>query len=450
MENKPKRSTFRARLEVMITTLRHEILTGEREVGSFLPSELDIAKIFNLSKNSVRKGLEVLESEALIEKVPRVGSRILKLSDRVTINFGYYPSLIIESNLNALVEKFHQKYPHIHLNMIPVRFHHSSPTLKDYLESDEIDVISINNHNFELFSDKGQKPQLLEPLYSTEGIYPFLTEPFVRDGSLYVQPFIFSPVILCYNKQHFIDSNVPEPDSSWTWETVKQASSQLTEGKDRYGLFFHFLSDNRWPIFLLQNGVAFQRGNDIVEPKVDLGALKESLQTLMDLVEHVFPPFLSEDHYDTNMLFLQQKVSMILTTYYALNFFRDADFEYDISPIPYLKYPKTLLNIIGFGINKNSKHKEAAKIFIDFMSSYKTQLSIRQNTLSIPSLKSAAEATLDGQGSVNTPSRYYIYRETIPTFTDHTALNITYSELIKVRQQVKLYLSKLEDLDVFI
>lgn len=448
MTDRPRRSTFRKRYEEMMITLRNEIITGIWEEGSYLPSEFDIAERFELSKNSVRKGLDLLVAEGFIEKIPRIGNRIRKSPMGVTIKFGYYPSLIDEADLKSLVDEFHKQHPLIRINMIPMPLNHIHPTMRDYMESEDIDVMSINNQNFELFANPDGPPDLLEPLQQEEGIYPILTEPFMREGILYVQPFLFSPVILCYNKQHFAANNVPEPDSSWTWDTIKKVAKQLSSGTNHYGFFFHFLSDNRWPIFLLQNNVRFNRANDTAKKlELDESALQESLQVSMDLLEQVFPPFISENDDDAEMLFCQQKVSMILTSYFCLNMIKDVDFAYDISPLPYLGTPKTLLIVIGLAVNKHSKNKQAAQTFIHFMMSHDTQLKIRQNTLSIPSLKSAAE--WDGQGGIKQPSRYFVYRETFPSFCYHTALNVTYSELGDIRQRIKLYLSKMEGLDVF-
>jgi len=448
MTDGPKRSTFRRRYEEMLVTLRNEIITGIWVEGSFLPSENDIAERFQLSKNSVRKGLEQLVSEGFIEKIPRVGNRIRQSPAGVSIKFGYYPSLLEEAELMALVEEFHKQYPLIRVTMIPMPSSHVKPTMRDFMESDDIDVMAINDQNFELFTEPDSPPELLEPLQPVEGVYPVLTEPFMRDGNLYVQPFLFSPIILCYNKQHFSENGLAEPDSSWTWDSVKKTAKQLANSTGRHGFFFHYLSDNRWPIFLLQNNVRFNRGNgEDKQLKLDEAALTESLQVSKELLDQVFPPFRSENDDDAEMLFCQQKVSMILTSYFCLNKIKDVGFSYDISPLPYLGTPRTLVIAIGLAIHKNSKNKQAAQAFINFMMSYDTQLTIRQNTLSIPSLKSAAE--WNGQGRVKLPSRYFVYREIFPSFCYHTALNVTYSELGDIRQRIKLYLSRMEGLDVF-
>ena len=68
MNDKPSRRTFRQRLDTLVNTLRDQIITGQFEPGSFLPSEEQLVEQFELSNKSVRKGLDVLEHR-LVESI---------------------------------------------------------------------------------------------------------------------------------------------------------------------------------------------------------------------------------------------------------------------------------------------------------------------------------------------------------------------------------------------
>src|SRR5690606_19663970 len=91
-----------------------------------------------------------------------------------------------------------------------------------------------------------------------EDTYPFLNSLFEdgRSDGLYAQPFAFSPVILCYNKEHFTEKGVFEPDSSWTWHDFWEQVGKLPS-ENRFGFFFNLASLNRWILFFLQNGAEF-------------------------------------------------------------------------------------------------------------------------------------------------------------------------------------------------
>jgi multiple sugar transport system substrate-binding protein len=261
MMGKPSRSTFRTRLEEMVASLRHNIVTGKLQPGDYLPSELMLAEQYSLSKNSIRKGLNQLLAQEMIEKVPRVGTRVVGsgLCDMLTLKFGYYPTLPMEANLLELVDTFKQLNPHIELHMIPLSSSYFSQNMQEVMARDSLDVLTLNLQNYEAFTDSGALEDILEPLQPREGIYNFLLRPFTSAGNLYVQPFTFSPIILCYNKAHFREANLPEPDSSWNWDDVQRTALALSQKHERFGLFFHLQSINRWPIFLLQNKVVFER-----------------------------------------------------------------------------------------------------------------------------------------------------------------------------------------------
>lgn len=447
MTQKNKRSTFRFRLDEMVAILREEIITGKRSVGDYLPSEVALGEQFGLSKNSVRKGLDVLVAEGFVAKIPRVGNQVARPStgDRVTVRFGYYPSLAIEADILKLVEQFHAKYPQIRIECIPVPYADDQPTVKDYIVKNMIDVATINYHNFRQFLDSEDHVRLLDPFEPDDAIYPFLMKPFMADGQLRVIPFIFSPVVLCYNKDHFEELSLPEPDSSWTWEDVETLSDKLAGGTQHFGFFYHLLSDNRWPIFLLQSGYVFQRDASNRYCFRDKQVMR-GLQISRDLIhkQGTFP-FLSESDSDAELLFAQQKVSMIMATYFSLNALRDSDVHFDIAPLPTFHASNTLLLIIGLALNKQTQNKEAAQTFIRFLQSMESHMHIRMNTMSIPGRKKAAEHPRSE--SPGHPSRFHMYRETIPTFRLYTDLQLSAEELQMIRRELKLYWSKIQNLE---
>lgn len=101
---------------------------------------------------------------------------------------------------------------------------------------------------------------------------------------------------------------------------------------------------------------------------------------------------------------------MMLTNYMSINEYKHTDLRYDISPIPFMEDPKTLTVMIGMAVNKYSKEKEAAKLFVQHLSSEKVQLLITQQTLSIPSNKSIAESVIS-EDTLNRPSFRSLPRE---------------------------------------
>lgn len=448
MAERPKRTTFKSRMDDMIAVLTNDIMTEKYRQGDLLPSEIALGEQFRLSKKSVRKALDTLVDDGYIEKLPRIGARVLNANpgNRAIVKFGYYPSLIQEANLMTLIDAFHKRYPQIGVQMIPLPAGQQSPTLRESLERESIDLVTVNTQNYEQFLDKGPHPESLEPLERHDGVYPFLTKPFAAGDALYVQPFVFSPIVLCYNKQHFREAGLPEPDSGWTWSDVRTANEALSRGSDRIGVLLNLISFNRWPLFLLQNDFSFRTGEDgrTVYNDVRLRQCLESCRSFVD--DSAIPMFLTEEEV-SERLFIREKVSMIVTSYFHMNALRDSELDFDISPLPYAKEARTLLLVIGLAVNKNSPAKQAARTLMDFLLSPESQLAIRKNTLSIPSLRSAAEHR---PRTETRPLRYPMYRDIIPTFRYHGDLGITYRSLDALNQELFLFWTNMEDVDAIL
>lgn len=445
MRKRPDRTTFKSRMDELTATLMNDIFTEKYKVDDLLPSEQKLAVQFRLSKKSVRKALDSLLEHGFIEKLPRVGARVISSNpgNQSTVKFGYYPTLLRDANLLSVIDAFHKMYPNIRVQLIPLPYSQHSPTMKENMERESIDLVTINALNYELFLEDGPHPDSLEPLERNEGVYPFLNKPFTTDGILYVQPFLFSPIVLCYNKNHFDEAGISEPDSSWTWNDVMRAAEALNGRQGRLGLLFNLISTNRWPLFLLQHDVKFLTdgtGRTVFQDR----KLKEALETCRGIIgDGSISLYLTEDEV-TERLFLHQKVSMIITSYFFMNTIRQSGLEFDISPLPFEREARTLLVVIGLGINRNSQAKQAARTLMDYLLSYETQLHIRRHTLSIPSLKSAAEHR---ERKETRPFRYQMYRDIIPTFRFHRDLNVSFDTLIRMNHELMLFWTNMEDAD---
>ncbi|MEC0231218.1 extracellular solute-binding protein [Paenibacillus alba] len=441
MEKQTNRDTARKRLSELISMLREDILTGKRPVGDYLPSEKTFAEQYNLSNQLVRKGLDVLVSERLIEKIPRVGTKVVGSPDGsfVTVKFGYHTSVTGEADILRLLALFQKEHPHIRVQAVPL-YGSDYGYIHNYLTGGILDVVMMNYTNFREFLeiDNGD---LLEPMEPNSEISTFLSDGFTDNGRLLVQPFIFSPIILCYNRDHFLEANIPEPDSSWQWSDLRNNAAKLAIPNERLGFHCDFYSPNRWPLLPLQTQAKFERQQD---GRIRLAGTKmmEALRICRDM-KHDFP-MLSEGITtgESERLLAQGKVSIIMTSYFYLNYLINENVSFDIAPVPHLGTPLTLLLNIGLAVNRHSQVKEAAVKLVDFLTSHKAQLFIRQQTYSLPALKSAS--AWKGQEELYRPSRFSLFRETIPSFHYFSDLGISPKELTTINQEAKLYWAGLE------
>lgn len=443
MKAKPTNEQFRQELERMVRTLRAEIADGTYRPGQLLPSEPAQAERFGLSNKSVRKGLDMLVEEGLIEKIPRVGSRVKAARQPVSLTLGCYRKDERNMELTALLADFHRRYSWITVQAIP----HSD---RKSVEADDewagrFDLIMLNNEHFARMTESGGY-SLLRPVEEQPDVYPFLSRQFMHEGRLYVRPLIFSPVVLCYNKRHFREAGLPEPDGSWTWDDLVRSAVRLTDRHGRFGFCFYIANVNRWPIFLLQSGERFVRDGGAARSIRDTGMLS-ALKLCKSIIRNgdMFPLFISENDGDIISMFVEGKLSMVLNTYMGMNDWKDAGLEYDVSPIPYIGQPITLAIAEGIGINSRTAHPEEAELLADYLSSVHAQSYIRNHTLSLPSLQSV------GSGAPPTrffaPARYMLYREMMFSYRTHHDLNIPISKYKQLSYLVKAYWANLIDED---
>lgn len=440
MSIRPSRKTFHARFEEMVKTVRSQLVSGHYEPGQFLPTVDQLAKQFDISINSVRKGLDLLAAEGLIDILPRVGTRAAERAaeSAAVLTFGFPSSIYRDALMTQLLERFHDEHPHIHVNPIPVEPHQS----REFVRTGIPDVLLVNYLDFDELV-RHDLVRLLDTHTARKEMYPFLTKRFQANGELYAQPFLFSPVVLCYNRRHFREAGLYEPDSGWTWSDLLHHAAVLSDQLGRPSLFFHYSSENRWLVFLLQSGTALKRNP--ADGKVTLCGTKlmESLSFCRSITNNpaIFP---TGHRMDAQTLFLRERASMIITSYFGLNMLKDAPFPFDISPLPYLHVPKTLLIMFGLAVHGKSAHKQAAHTLVRYLTSERIQQWIAERTFSIPSVKPVAEAFASPE-RIERLSRYYTFRDIIPTYHAHTDLGLDTGMIRIMNEELNLFWGNMID-----
>lgn len=444
MKNRPTSEQFREQLASMVDWLRSEIRRGTYPEGSRLPSEKELAAKYDLSNNSIRKGLEMLVEDGLIEKIPRVGNRV-KAGQAgrapVTLTLGCNMATMRNLELGVLLDDIHRRYPWI---TVQTMFHSGMPS--DEQGNDQpFDLIMLDNFQFQRIVEDGNADRL-KALTVSDGFYPTLVKLFDFNDSSRLQPVIFSPIVLCYNKTHFRECGLEEPDGAWTWHDLLRYAERLSNGKGRYGFGIHVQDMNRWPIFLLQSDERFEWEGDRLKDVRGTGLL-HSLQVCKSIIHNrqASPLFLSENNNDTLQLFMEGKLSMVLNSYMGLNVWKHADLDYDISPIPFIREPRTLTICLGIGVSANTKHAEDAMLLVDYFGSARARSLIANHTLSIPALRPLPALAADSV--IKRPERYALYREILFSGRTHGDLNIPVRAFPRLFQPLKSYWADMIDED---
>ncbi|WP_158299355.1 extracellular solute-binding protein [Paenibacillus antri] len=442
MAKKTDQRTFQAKVKQFVEALKEDIASGVYRPGDFLPSEETLSRQFDLSNRSIRHGLDQLVQEGLIVKQPRVGNRV---ASNTIVKVAYRDSLIRDVEFERLLALFHTRYPTIRIQLVRTGvFPSFADGMTPYLDYGQADIVLMNHFDFRDMLESGRLDRL-EPVQPIEGGYDKLNGAFQADGVQYALPFLYSPVVLCYNPEHFREVGVNEPVSGWTWDDLRFAAGKLSGGGRRIGFFYHLLSINRWLVFLLQNGIQFTQKND-GGYEVDLPLLMDSFRFSRDLLfkSNGIPVFASETEEEVMQIFREGRASMLLATYFSLNDLIKDNIAFEIAPLPQGKSDQTLLLTTGWAINRASNEKEAALQFVHFLSSPEAQDFVRHTSLSLPALKVPFDSARDE--CVNRrPSRFDLHHEIASTYRLHSELMFPLNRLYALRNALKLYWFGLKD-----
>jgi multiple sugar transport system substrate-binding protein len=465
---RPTRVEFNYRLRFIVDELRGQIHNGLLQPNSFLPSELKLGEQYKLNKQSVRHALDQLVHEGLVTKIRRVGNRVNEPSkwlagkegvelcastsfvtessvhtSQTVVRFAYHSTLLYQVPLQSLVDSFEQAHQGVQVIMIPTTFPF------EFADHGLVDVFTITT--WDVMKRWGQPGSLdhLTPITYEEAADPKLYDSFLNPSSadnenLIAMPFAFSPIVLCYNRTHFRECGLDEPDHSWTWYTLLKAALLITQKLDIWGFATHIQSINRWPVFLLQNGFRF-RPEDPNWRASDDPLLWESLRVARDLIHKQNRPIslMTEDSSDAEQLFLEGKASMILTTYFGMSRFLESDLDYAIAPLPALSNADTLLVSTGLSIIKTSEQQELSRKFIEHLCSFESQAQIRRQTLTLPAHRQALALTDNLLG--NRPSREETYSNIWSRCRHYADLKLDAHTMEAIRHELKSYWAQLED-----
>lgn len=444
-----RRSDFDDRYTAFFKEIRTSILSGALKPGQMILPENTLAQEYNLSRSSVRKALAALVDEGLIVKVPGKGNFVAEIQhhpEKVDVlRLGVYvPSLELYKILK-LLDKFEEEHPRVKVQPVRISTIDYPQTVRDLTEQGVLDMFMLTEGHFREFqpgTELADVTSFLPARWDTERDgYASVFNAYRHGKGLYAAPVVWSPVVLCYNKDLFDKAGLPYPDRSWTWETLVESARALTRDQngdgepEQYGFCFSSAL-NRWPMWLMQNGAKLQAGKRL---RLDDPHAHEAVQFAVDLMykHRVAPIFGHGMDFAAEDLFSRGKVAMVLTTYFYMNGFHNLRFEWDVAEPPMNRERATALLGMAFAVNPTSPRQELAQSLIRFFLAEPTQRFIQAEGCSLPVLKSVAESSANLTAGVHPPG-YHTFMQTleyarqIDTLADRKVLSVLSRELAPV------------------
>lgn len=308
-----------------------------------------------------------------------------------------------------LVEEFTKVQPDIQvtINNVPDGTEFLKRLATDIAAKSPPDVFLINYRRFGQFVIKGA----LEPIdnyiaesqdIKPEDFFPVALEAFKFNGNQYCIPQNISSLQVYYNKNLFIEANLPFPQKDWTMNDFLVAARALTKTENgrivQHGLGLD-------PVTLRLAPFIWSHGGDLVDDPILPTRLtlnstpsREAFQFFVDLqvVEHVVPSKIDEATEDSKTRFENGKLGMYLQSRAITPELRATikDFDWDLAPFPRDNYVTTVLHSDGYCITKDSKNKMEAWQFIEFATNVNGQKIMAASGRTVPSRISVANSDL--------------------------------------------------------
>lgn len=450
-----RKDNFAIKYQQFKDDLRGEILSGSIKPSEFILPENTLSEKYQISRVSVRKVLAELVEEGLIEKIPGKGNRVIAPAKRrETIQLAWFSTSYEIDIVQEIIKQYRlsQPFADVELTILP-ESGYTELLVRDMEQGGGPDVCMISDQQFrELLSM--EKTDLLHPYVSPtldprRDSYEKVFELFRVGNNGLMTPFLFSPVVICYNEQLFEEAGLPIDGSTLKdWDALLSSALSCTldlngdQVTDRYGFCFSS-SPHRWPVFVLHNegGLTATDGSCSIERQETI----ESLNFCLDLMyKHQVSPIYSHgSEHLAEALFSREKVAMILSTYYFMNEFRGNSLRWNVQSLPKRKTEGTLLLGGGLGINRNSKRIKLAENFVDYMVGEEAQTLLKRMGCTIPVRKAVAENDQLLDPLIH-PSQYNVFKEVLPYAKTVLELGLSQHEIKIMREEMQMMWANLE------
>ncbi|CAG7652512.1 extracellular solute-binding protein [Paenibacillus allorhizosphaerae] len=399
-----RRNNFQERYNQFLQELKDEIVSGIIRPGEYILPENTLSQQYEISRVSVRKALAELVSEGLIEKIAGKGNRV-KMPDEdttpVTLRLAWFSSSYEIGIVRKIIGAFEDKHPFVKVELELLPEHGYTDLLIRMMEQGQgPDAFMMSDFHFREWVQSGKSDYVtgyVSPHLHVQSSYPEVFGLFTDEGRPLATPFIFSPVVICFNKSIFRENGVSEETPLRDWDDLLRVAGECTRDTNSDGLteqygFCFSSSYNRWPVFLLQNGggLISEDGTRSTLAKAENIEALEYCTSLM-YKHHVSPIYAHGSSHLAESLFMKQRVAMIMSTYYFMNEFRDHSIEWDVLSVPHHKKQATLLLGGGLAVNGRSEQIRLTERLIDYMTSIEAQKLLKSFGCTIPVLREAAE-----------------------------------------------------------
>ena len=333
---------------------------------------------------------------------------------REVIKFASWGSKSEVAIIKPILKHFEEENPDIRVDFMHIPQNYFQKIHLLFASNTAPDVIFINNLYLPLYANAG----LLEPLAADDNFYRKSLEALSWKNTLYAIPRDISMLVIFYNRDLFRKNGIPFPNDNWTFNDFVKTAQKLTHD-GTFGVSFDEEAMYYLPYLMSEGGGILS--DDLSRMIIDSPESQKGLNFYANLRKkyHVAP--LREESASATMaqMFLQGKIAMHLTGRWLVPKYREvAEFDWDIARFPKGDKGSIVpLDASGWAISKDSKHKDAARKLVYYLSSKESSKQFTKSGLIVPARKDVAETTtfLDNQKPHNSRLFINIIEDAKPT-----------------------------------
>ncbi|ALC91504.1 sugar ABC transporter substrate-binding protein [Bacillus sp. FJAT-18017] len=217
------------------------------------------------------------------------------------------------------------------------------------------------------------------------------------DGKQYGIPKDIATTALFYNKKLFDEAGVKYPDNTWDWNDMIEAAKKLTNvDKDVYGIAAKLNNQSNYYNTIYQAGGKVI-SDDLKKSHFDDAGTIEGLKFWTDLihVHKVSPTLETMTDNEPRSLFESEKVAMLWDGSWMAGPFAANETlkgNVDVAELPQGKQRATIVHGLSHAISANTKHKEEAWKFLEYLGSEEANQLFSESGAFTPAYEGTEEA----------------------------------------------------------
>ncbi|WP_223589531.1 ABC transporter substrate-binding protein [Neobacillus bataviensis] len=325
--------------------------------------------------------------------------------DKVEITYGFWDKKQVPA-VEEIVKLFNEKYPNIKVKTELTPYGQYFQKLETAATGGALpDVMWMNGAHVEQYAD-GKVILPISDLakkdnFSLDNYPKSLIDLYTVNGKVYGIPKDFDTTGLWYNKKIFDEAGVPYPDETWDWNKLKEVAKKLTN-KDKGIWGYAALMGNQggYYDFIWQNGgyiisddgksVGFDQPEAIEALKYNISFIKEGLSpTQAQMTETA-----------ASELFSSGKIAMMFDGPWMVPEYKNNP-DLNVAVVPKGKQRAVAIHGLSNVIAANTKHKDAAWKFVQFLGSKEAAEIYAKTGTVIPAFNGTQDAWLQSVPTLN-------------------------------------------------